>query len=272
MPPKRQRPREAPALVAFGRQMRRMREAKEVKQETIAHLTKMSGAQVSRIETGKRRASRSFVQIVDDHLEAGGTLLTLWEDLNKDGRPVPIWFDWPEIEADAVMLITWQHSVIPGLAQTPAYALAILQNNQAAANARIDRQAILTKAPEDDEASVPTYVMLINEYVLRNPVGTADTMREQLEHLIKMSMLPNVTVQVVLGSGEHDGNMGAFVVATMDDRSEVAYIETAVSPITTDDPADLSVLAKTLVVLRSQALTEQMSREFIGKVVQEKWT
>ncbi|MFI0371035.1 helix-turn-helix domain-containing protein [Actinomadura sp. 1N219] len=272
MPPRRQHPREAPALVAFGRQMRRLREAKGVKQETIAHLTKMSGAQVSRIENGKRRASRTFVQLIDDHLEAGGSLLSLWEDLNKDGRPVPIWFDWPEVEADAAMLVTWQHSVIPGLVQTPAYALAILHNNQAAADARIARQAILTKAPEDDEGSVPTYVILLNEHALVNPVGTAETMREQLEHLIEMSMLPNVTVQVVLGSGEHDGNTGAFVIATMDDRSEVAYIETAVRPITTDDPADLSVLAKTLVALRSQALTVQMTRELIRKVVQEKWT
>jgi hypothetical protein len=34
--------------------------------------------------------------------------------------------------------------VIPGLAQTPAYALAILRGNTEAADARIERQAILT--------------------------------------------------------------------------------------------------------------------------------
>ncbi|MFD0539179.1 helix-turn-helix domain-containing protein [Actinomadura luteofluorescens] len=115
MPPRRQRPREAPALVAFGRQMRRLREAKDVKQETIAHLTKVSGPQVSRIENGKKRATRSFVVAVDEHLDAGGSLISLWEDLNKDGHPVPIWFDWPQVEADAAMLICWQHSVIPAL-------------------------------------------------------------------------------------------------------------------------------------------------------------
>lgn len=282
MPPRRpRRPRDSPALVAFGRQMRRMREAKGVKQEKIAHLTQVSGPQVSKIENGKKRATRSFVEIVDDHLEGGGALISLWEDLNKDGHPVPIWFDWPKIEADAAMLVTWQHSVMPGLVQTPAYALAILHNNEAGAEARIARQAILTEKPgkpenpekpEEDEASVPTYLVLINEYVLHNKVGTAETMREQLEHLLDMGTLPNVTVQVVLGSGEHDGNMGAFVVATMADRSEVAYVETAVRPITTDDPADLSVLDKTHVALGSRALTEEMSRELIRKVVQDEWT
>ncbi|TDC85124.1 helix-turn-helix transcriptional regulator [Actinomadura sp. 7K507] len=272
MSPRRQRrPSESPALIAFGRQMRRMREAKGVKQETIAHLTQVSGPQVSKIENGKKRATRSFVEFVDEFLEANGALINLWEDLNKDGHPVPIWFDWPKIEADAVMLITYQHSVIPGLVQTPAYALAILHGNQEAADARIARQAIL-KDPRQDETSSPIYVVLIDEQVLYRQVGTPETMREQLEHLVDMSMLPNITVQVVLGSGEHDGNTGAFVVATMEDRSEVAYIETAVRPLTTDDTADLSAVARTLVSLRSRALTEEMSREFIRKVVQEKWT
>jgi hypothetical protein len=269
VPPRRQRPRESPALVAFGRQMRRMREAKGAKQETIAHLTKVSGPQVSRIEAGKKRATRPFVEIADDYLEAGGSLISLWEDLNKDGHPVPLWFDWPQVEADAAMLVCWQHSVIPGLAQTPAYALAILRGNQEAADARLRRQAILTG---EDGAASATLVLLIDEQALRRLVGTSETMKEQLEHLVGMSMLPNVTLQVVLGSGEHDGNMGAFVVATMEDRSEVAYVETAIRGITTDNPSELSILARTLVDLRSRALTQQMSCELIGKIIREKWS
>ncbi|WP_284466993.1 helix-turn-helix domain-containing protein [Actinomadura madurae] len=269
MPPRRQRPRESPALVAFGRQMRRMREAKDVKQETIAHLTKVSGPQVSRIENGKKRATRSFVIAVDDYLEAGGSLISLWEDLNKDGHPVPIWFDWPQVESDAVMLVDWENSVVPGLAQTPAYALAMLRGNQEAVDARIGRQAVLTR---DDGLTSPTVLFLLDEHVLYNLVGTPQTMEEQLEHLLEVGLLPNITIQVVLGSGEHEGVLGSFVVATMEDRSEVAYIETAVRGITTDNPTDLSILARTLVELRSRALTQAMSRELIRKVIQEKWT
>lgn len=145
MPPRRQRrPSESPALIAFGRQMRRMREAKGVKQETIAHITRVSGTQVSKIENGKKRATRSFVEIVDDFLEADGALINLWEDLNKDGHPVPIWFDWPQIEADAVMLVSWEPMLIPGLAQIPAYASALLKRNEEAVTARMSRQQILT--------------------------------------------------------------------------------------------------------------------------------
>lgn len=269
MPQRRQRPRESPALIAFGRQMRRMREAKGVKQETIAHLASVSGAQVSRIESGKKRATRSFVEIVDDHLEAGGSLINLWEDLNKDGHPVPIWFDWPKIESDAAMLVSWEPMLIAGLAQTRAYAAALLRGDQEAVDVRLGRQAILTR---DRDTKPPLLVLLVDEQALHRQVGTVETMNEQLQHLAEVGTLPNVTVQVVLAGGEHDGNMGAFVVATMADRSEVAYVETAIRPITTDDPVDLSVLARTLVALRSRALTEDMSRELIRKVAQDKWT
>lgn len=249
--------------------MRRAREAKGITQQTIADLTNISKGQVSRIENGTRRATRSFVEQVDRRVGADGALINLWGDLNNNGHPVPLWFDWPQVEADAAMLTCWEHSIIPGLAQTPAYALAILRGNQEAADARLGRQSIISR---DNGAAPPTVVLLVDEQALYRKVGTPETMKEQLEHLAAMSMLPNVTVQVVLSSGEHDGNTGAFAVATMEDRTEVAYVETAIRAITTDDPADMSVLARTLVDLRSRTLTGEMSSDFIRKVVQEKWT
>ena len=269
MPPRRQRPKESPALIAFGGQMRRMREAKKITQQSIADHTNISKGQVSRIENGTRRATPSFVEAVDRLLETDGALIKLWADLNRNGHPVPIWFDWPKVEADAATLVSWEPMLIAGLVQTPAYASALLAGNQEAVEARLSRQDIITG---NEERVPPNLVLLVDEQALHRPVGTSETTREQLEHLIEMSMLPNVTVQVVLASGEHDGNMGAFVIATMDDRSEVAYVETAIRAITTDDPTDLSMLTRTLIALRSRALTEAMSRDLMRKVIQERWT
>lgn len=269
MPVSRSRPKDSPALIAFGGQMRRMREAKNTTQQSLADHLNISKAQVSRIENGTRRANQPLVELIDRRLDADGALIKLWGDLNRNGHPVPVWFDWPRIEADAALLVCWEHSVIPGLAQTPAYAAAILHGNQEAVDARIARQSILTRS---EGAPPPNVELLVDEQALYRPVGTAETMKEQLEHLAEISTRPNVTVQVVLTSGEHDGNTGAFVVATMDDRSEVAYVETAIRAITTDDPADLSVLARNLFALRSRTVTEDMSRELIRKVVRDKWT
>ncbi|MGI5204605.1 DUF5753 domain-containing protein [Spirillospora sp. CA-108201] len=223
---------------------------------------------MSRIEAGKKRATRPFVEIVDDHLEAHGALIGLWEDLNKDGHPVPVWFDWPQVEGDAVMLACWEHGVIPGLLQTVAYTSVLLRGNQEAIDLRLRRQAILTR----DDGTPPTlFVLLLDEHALYRRVGPVETMKEQLEHLLTMGMLPNITIQVVLASGEHTGNSGDFMIATMEDRSEVAYVETAIRGIATDNPTDLATLARTLIELRAQALTENMSREVIRKAI-EKWT
>src|SRR5690606_7074991 len=90
MPPRRQRPKESPALIAFGGQMRRMREAKGITQQSIADHTNISKAQVSRIENGTRRATRSCVEQVDRLLRADGALVKLWDDLNRNGHPVPL--------------------------------------------------------------------------------------------------------------------------------------------------------------------------------------
>ncbi|MFI0447380.1 helix-turn-helix domain-containing protein [Actinomadura sp. 6N118] len=265
MPPRRKRTRESPALIAFGRHMHRLRDAKGVKQETIAHLTKVSGPQVSKIENGKKRATRSFVEIVDDFLEADGSLLDLWEDLNKDGHPVPIWFDWPEIETDAIELTFYQLSVIAGLAQTPAYAMAVL-GKEKSVDARLERQKIL------DKGESPTVTLLVDEQALYRPVGTPETMREQLEHLLALSERPNVTVQVVRGSGEHQGNGSSFVIATMGDMSRIAYVETAIRGLTTDDPVDLVELSRVLAGLRNRSLPGDMSRDLIRKVAEERWS
>lgn len=97
-------------------------------------------------------------------------------------------------------------------------------------------------------------------------------MREQLEHLIALSERPNVTVQVVLGSGEHAGNGSSFVLATMADTSRIAYIETAIRGLTTDDPADLAEVSRVLADIRNRALPGDMSRDFIRKVAEERWT
>jgi hypothetical protein len=174
-----------------------------------------------------------------------------------------------KIEADAATLVCWEHTVLPGLLQTPVYASVLLHGNQEAVEARLARQSILQ---QEDKARPTHFVAMIDEQVLYRRVGTADTMKEQLEHLLDLSTLPNITVQVVLASGDHDGNSGAFMVATMEDRSEVAYVETAIRGIATDDPEDLSTLGRTLIALRSQTLPEEMSRELIRKAIEEEWS
>ncbi|MGI5167821.1 helix-turn-helix domain-containing protein [Spirillospora sp. CA-253888] len=267
MAPRRQKPTSQPALAAFGRQMKRYRERANVKQQAIATQTNTTTSFVSQVETGKKRCKRPFAETVDEMTGARGALLELYDDLNKDGSPVPLWFDWPEVEREADLLTTYQHSMIPGLLQTEAYARATLRKEEAVA-ARLARQEIITR----EEPAPTTLVALIDEQVLNRPVGSHQVMREQLENLLTMGGRPNITVQIIRSSGEHYGNGGAFVVASLSDLSEIAYLATTIRAVTTDSTEDLAALQRTLVDLRGRALPVDMSEDFIRRVIEERWT
>ncbi|OLT38024.1 hypothetical protein BJF79_28115 [Actinomadura sp. CNU-125] len=163
-------------------------------------------------------------------------------------------------------MITWQHTIVPGLLQTSNYAHAFLGNDEAV-EARLARQSILTR--EDPPPTMLT--ALLSEAVLHYAIGSAEVMQEQVAHLIAQSELPNIIIQVVRNNWRPTGTGGAFVVATMEDRSEVAYMETIVRGLTTDNPADLTPISSALRELRARALPEDMSREVMKEAL-EKWT
>lgn len=269
MSPAPRRAAMSPALAAFGRQLRRYRERSGLSQARLAHRTGRTASSISQIENGKKRCKRDFVEMVDLELKANGALLQLYDDLNQDGAlGFPTWFDWPNVETEAALLTWWEHTVVPGLLQIESYARMYLPTEQAVA-ARMARQSILTR----DDPEPPKLIVLLGEQVLYHLVGTPALMKEQVEHLVAMSELPNITIQIVMNDdGRPAGNGGAFIVATMADRSEVAYLDTMVRGITTDDVHDLSALADALTALRSKALPVNMSRDLMRRAIKEKWT
>lgn len=105
-----------------------------------------------------------------------------------------------------------------GLFQTPAYAAALLRGNTEAVEARMKRQEIFTKN------NPPGFSLLLDEGVLYRPAGGREVMREQLEHLATIP-LELATIQIIPASAEHDGNGGSFTIATMADRTQIAYVE-----------------------------------------------
>ncbi|GAA1588282.1 helix-turn-helix transcriptional regulator [Actinomadura kijaniata] len=265
MAPRRHFPQNSPALKAFGAQLRRAREAKKIKQTTLAELTNTHGSFVSKVENGFRRCNADFVRQADAYLETNGALIELWEDLNREGHPVPLWFDWPEIEKDAVELTAWQPNVIPGLLQHEDYARTFFTDDESAA-ARIERQKIITRAENPTKL-----VALIKKEVLYYLVNSKEAMSKQLEYLLEMSERPNVTIQIVMNDGLPAGVDGACVVAFLEDRSQVAYIDTMIRGITTDAPEDLAAIADKLIKIRGKALPVSMSRDAIREAIQA-WT
>jgi transcriptional regulator with XRE-family HTH domain len=270
MAPQRKRGTVSPTLLAFGRRFRRLREAKGWTQESVARRAN-NGAGVKpqyigAVENGRTRCTREFAETMDKVLDANGELLYLYDDLVKDAT-FPTWFDWHTVEPEAIMLESWQPLLIHGLLQTPAYANAILKNKDAV-EARTSRQSILTR----ENPPPPDFSLLLDEGALHRITGSPEIMREQLEHLLYMVERGAVTLQIVPSNGEHEGNSGAFTIATLQDRTEIAYADMAIRGLTMNDPDDIAGLRRNLMIVRALALPMAQSMEKIRKVVQDKWT
>ena len=150
-------------------------------------------------------------------------------------------------EAEATALYTFEHSYIPGLLQTQAYARAVLEAYPDATEdvvserlaGRLSRQAIL----ERDDPPPPVACALIDQSALNREIGGPAAMRDQLVHLVTMSRRPNITVQVIPNTGSHPGLLGAFTVADLEGSPGIVNLEDIADGRVTEDAATVSMVA-----------------------------
>jgi transcriptional regulator with XRE-family HTH domain len=245
-----------PAL-HFGREVQRARTAAGM---TLAEMGRSLGyhkSQVSRVERGVRVPTKKFAQMCDLAFpQRGGWFLRFYED-SRQWSAMPPWFrSWIEHEQRAVNLRIWQPSSLSGLVQTEAYALAQLQTFPGATasqvterlRARMARQTILTR----EMPTAPMVWFLLDEAALRRRTGSRLIMADQLERLLDLAKLPNVTVQVVPNVA-HAELTGGFALAEAATGS-AAYIETALTGQVFEDSRVILELAGRFDALRTEAL------------------
>ncbi|MFI2226350.1 helix-turn-helix domain-containing protein [Streptomyces fradiae] len=236
--------------------MRALREASALTGEAVARRASMSAAKLSKIETGRALPTVRDVELILSALkvseEAKEQLLTAaraevteataWRLLRRMGP-------WKHqqairaIEKTTVTLRLFQGQLVPGLLQTPEYATAVFslppalpeETRTRTVAARLERQAVLY---EESRA----FHFVICEHVLRWRICEPDVMAVQLDRLVSLSRLPNVTIGVVPLTGRMpDFPMTCF--SLHDDR--LVMIETFHSEITTRDPKDVRLYLET---------------------------
>lgn len=255
--------RRSPTLVTLGRLVRAYRDAAGLTQKELAGTLGYTNAWLSNVETAQLRPRVDQVESIEHALSLPkGVLLIVAEQL--DAEVLPGWFrPWLDEERQASLLRMFELALIPGLLQTPEYAAALLDGDEEAVQARMERQKILTR---DDP---PMVHVVLDEAVLYRERGGKEVMRGQLEHLIA-SVGPHLTVQVIR-SKVNPRSAGAFAIATVD-GADVGYVETTVRGIVTSSREDMTVLINTWEVIRTFALPQQESLDLIRKVIEEKWT
>jgi hypothetical protein len=121
--------------------------------------------------------------------------------------------------------------------------------------ARLKRQELLAR----DEP--PALLVLLDEAVLRRPVGGRHVMQEQVDRLVDAARQPKIRIEVIPASlGAHEGLYGGpFIFADFEDALSVGYVETAVGGRPLKDRKDLAALELTWTTLRGEALPRAAS-------------
>jgi transcriptional regulator with XRE-family HTH domain len=275
--------------------LRRLREHADLTGEDVAERLGWSASKVSRIElyrTGVKTAD--LTKLLELYGVTGihqAELLALateprrkgWWEAYSDALPEE-YSAYIVMEAEAESLEGWSPQLVYGLLQTPDYARAVIEAHMGSTvglppgkirqrvQTRIERQQMVT-----GQRRLPLTVVL-DQSVLMRRVGDARIMREQLDHLIEMSELDNVRIQVLPLDGSHPVGTGAFVlmrfapVPGITQSTDVVYIEqlgrTALYVEDEDEVFDYR-LALTRITERS--LTPDETRDLIAKVAREDW-
>jgi transcriptional regulator with XRE-family HTH domain len=212
-------------------------------QQQVAEAMDWSLSKMNRIEKAKSgistndlKALLGYYRIMDQ--ERVEQLLALARSARQD----PWWQNYSDVapaglldlmnyESASSAICEFETAFIPGILQTEEYASAVLRvfydeksddRVQRLVELRTKRQELLTRE------NAPDFSFVLDESVIRRPVGSHSVMRQQLRHLVNVTDLPNVKVQVVpFAAGIHRGMAGAFEVVQFGDTPDenIAYLE-----------------------------------------------
>lgn len=259
-------------LRCFGRQMKLFREAAGLTQAELGARVGYGEAQIAAVEQGRRIPKPELIDAVDRVVGAGGVLSAMKEEVAKARYP-SFFRRYAQLESQATQLHAYDTHVVKGLLQTEEYARAVFEMWRPLLDpdiveqriaARMERQKLFSRKP------APLLSFVIEEAVLRRPLGGRDVLRGQLEQLLMRGHQRNVEIQVMpTERDEHGGLAGSFTLLHLGDQRRIAYMEVQDESALHSDPKKVCPLEATYGVLRAQALTPKESLVFIEKLLGE---
>ncbi|GAA3592642.1 helix-turn-helix transcriptional regulator [Kineosporia mesophila] len=273
--------------ILVGAQLRRLRESRNLTREAAGYRIRASESKISRLELGRVGfKDRDIVDLlelygVEDEAQRE-MLVALAREANAPGwwhsydDVLPNWFEtFVGLEEAASMIRSYEIQFLPGLLQTEAYARAMVSSGAPNAtvaeverrvNFRVKRQAILRR---DSPSHLWT---VVDEAALHRPVGGAKVMREQVEHLLDMMTLPNVTLQVMpFRYGGHVVDGGAFTLLRFPEPElpDTVYVEHLTSAHYLDKPDHVERYTQNMDRLTVDSLPPDMTRRTLQKLLAE---
>ena len=273
--------------IALGAHLRRLREASHITPSQAGEAIRATHSKISRLERGRSGAKQRDVADLltlygvtdeaerEDLLDLARQASTpgWWQQYNDI---LPRWFElYVGLERAASIIRTYELQFVHGLLQTEDYARAVILIANAHASAeeidrrvsvRMKRQQLLT------QPDAPELWTVLDEAVLRRPPGGPGVMRAQLERLLELTDLPNVTLQIVpFNVGPHAAAGGPFTILRFPepDLPDLVYLEQLNSAQYLDHPDDVINYVTVMDQLCVQAETGTASKDMLRALLKQ---
>jgi transcriptional regulator with XRE-family HTH domain len=181
-----------------------------------------------------------------------------------------------DYEAAASTARSFESFIVAGPLQTADYARAAIhqlapQMEDSEVSIRVEirtkRQEILLRP------DAPQMFFVMDEAVVRRLVGGEDVMRGQLQRLIEVADMPNVTIEVIpFRAGVLSGMQAPFVIYEFPDAADddVLYQEIPSGDLLSrDDPEELLTFREYFERLREVSLGPQGAIDFLRELLDE---
>ncbi|SDD56140.1 helix-turn-helix domain-containing protein [Streptomyces prasinopilosus] len=256
----------------FGARVRRLCTAAGLTQAELGARTHVVGTRITQIERASgAKPTLELARALDAVLGADDLLVELWPYVYREAFP-----DWSrrfmEYSERAEVIKQYAAHVVPGLLQTEDYARAVLsldallesdEQLEERVTARMGRQRRLSSPAR------PELCVVLDEAVLRRPIGDHAVMRKQLARLIDAAAERHITVQVLpFDQGGHEAMGGSLTVLTLPDGSETAYTEGADYGQLIEETTDVGRYKVIYDRLRAAALPPVMSLGMIRSAME----
>jgi transcriptional regulator with XRE-family HTH domain len=277
----------------LGRYLRDLRGQARLTVRAAAGALEWSEAKIWRIETGQTSMRSLDVEQMCRVYGAPADLTESLMALAKETKARGWWLSYGDVipegfdiyiglEEAAARLCWYEPELVPGLLQTEDYARTLITTDnpgvpeeeiERRVQLRIARQALLTRATAAPELNV-----VLNEAILRRPVGGRNVQADQLNRLVEVSKLPNVSIKVMpFDAGLHYGIMsGPFVLLEFPvngngqpSEPPTVYVDGFTGALFLDKEREINRYSGAFAAIWRTALDETATKEFITQAARE---
>ncbi len=226
---------------------------------------------VGQIETADRRPSLEFVAQLDRFLGAGGLLVATAFHAHRQIEANGGWFEtFVAAERQARRIRTFEPQAIPGLLQCEEYVRSLLRAAKLppmVVDDWVARRLARTRTLTGKEA--PEFWAAIDEAALMRMMHNPQVAKPQLEHVLAVSELPNVVVEIVpLESGIHPCMDGGFVLLSIPGRGECVHSDGMFRTLMITETHAVAEVQRRYDLLRAKALSPSRSQQLLRDLLE----